>query len=140
MLFRSALEISKVSKKLARCRAADDTQLYISFSPTSVDALLSLQRCLETVLEWMQLNGLRLNLDKTEVLRVGGPSISSLCDSLSFGGTTPTAKSEVRSLGIHRDPALTMETQVASVVFSAYFHLWRIAQLRPYLDEGASLL
>ena len=30
---------------------ADDTQLYISFSSTSVDAVLSLQRCLETVLE-----------------------------------------------------------------------------------------
>ena len=30
---------------------ADDTQLYISFSSTSVDAVLSLQRCLETVLK-----------------------------------------------------------------------------------------
>ena len=27
---------------------ADDTQLYISFSPTAGDAILSLQRCLET--------------------------------------------------------------------------------------------
>ena len=47
---------------------ADDTQLYISFSPISVAAIPSLQRCLETVLEWMQSNGLRLNPDKTEVL------------------------------------------------------------------------
>ena len=30
-----------------------------------------------------------------------------------------------------------METQVASVVRSAYFHLWRLAQLRLYLDGGA---
>ena len=30
-----------------------------------------------------------------------------------------------------------METQVASVVRSANYHLWRIAQLRPYLDVGA---
>ena len=53
-----------------------------------------------------------------------------------LGGVTLTAKSEVRSLGIHLDPALTMETQVASVVRSTHFHLWRIAQLRPYLDVG----
>ena len=65
---------------------------------------------------------------------MGGPSVSSIGDSLSFGGTTLAAKSEVHSLGIHLDPALTMETQVASVVCSAYFHLWRIAQLWPYLD------
>ena len=45
--------------------------------------------------------------------------------------------SEVLSLEVHLDPALTMETQVASVVRSTYFHLWQIAQLRPYLDGGA---
>ena len=72
----------------------------------------------------MQLNGLRLNPGKTEVLRVGGPPISDLGDSLSFGGTTLTAKNGVRGLGIHLDPELTMETQVVSVICSAYFHLW----------------
>ena len=85
----------------------------------------------------MQLKGLRFNPDKTDVLRVGGPSIGGLGNSLSFGGVTLTTKSEVCSLGDHLDPALTMETQVASVVRSAYFHLWQIAQLRPYLDVGA---
>ena len=53
-----------------------------------------------------------------------------------FWGVTLTAKSEVCSLGVHLDLALTMETQVASVVRFAYFHLWQIAQL-PYLDVGA---
>ena len=52
------------------------------------------------------------------------------------GGMTLTTKSEVRSLGVHLDTALTMETQVSSVVHSAHFHLWRIAQLHPYLDVG----
>ena len=57
---------------IRRCGAlchqyVDDTQLYTSFSPTTMDAILSLQRCLEAVLQWMQVNGLRLNLDKTEV-------------------------------------------------------------------------
>ena len=80
-------------------------------------------------MEWMQSNGLKLNPDKTEVLRVGGPSISGIDNSLSFRGTTVATKSEVLSLGVHLDPVLTMETQVASVVRSAYFHLQRIAQL-----------
>ena len=47
------------------------------------------------------------------------------------------SQSEFRSLGVHLAPALTIETQVASVVCSAYFHLWRIAQLCPYLDVGS---
>ena len=104
-------------------QCADDTQLYISFSPVTVDAVPSLQHCLEAVLQWMQENGLRLNPDKMEVLRVAGPSISGLGNSLSFGRVTLTVESEVHSLGVHLDPALTMETQVTSVVHSTYFHL-----------------
>ena len=38
--------------------------------------------------EWMQENGLRLNPDKREVLRVSCPSIGGLGNSLSFGGVT----------------------------------------------------
>ena len=106
---------------------SEDTQLYISFSPTTMDPVPSLQHCLEAVLQWMQKNGLRLNLDKTELLRVVVPSIGGLGNSLSFGGVTLTIISEVHSLGVHLDPALAMETQVVSVVHSAYFHLWRVA-------------
>ena len=67
--------------------------------------------------------------------------------SLTFGQECPEAsmpfqpslgKSEVRSLGICLDPDLTMETQVASVVRAAHFHLWRIAQLHSYLDAGGT--
>ena len=85
--------------------------------------------------DWLVLD----NLDKPEVPRVGGPTISGLGNSLSFwcGGVTLTTKSEVCSLGIDMDPALTMEMQVASVVHSAYFHLWQIAQLCLYLNVGA---
>ena len=65
---------------------ADDTQLYISFSPTAGDAILSLQRCLGAILKWMQENGLRLNPDKTEVLRVDALGVGGLGGSLTFGG------------------------------------------------------
>ena len=46
--------------------------------------------------------------------------------------------SEVRSLGVHLDPALITETQVASVVHSAYFHLW--PSCLPILKLGHSPL
>ena len=88
---------------IRRCGAschqyADDTQLYISFFPTTVDAVLSLQRCLEAVLQWMQMNGLSLNPDKMEILRAWE------APSLLGGGRTLTTKIEVCSLGIHLDP------------------------------------
>ena len=79
---------------------ADDTQLYISFSPTAGDDVLSHQRPVPpgAVLQCMQENGLRLNLDKMEGLRVGAPVVGGLGDLLTFGGMTLAMKSGVRSL------------------------------------------
>ena len=65
------------------------------------------------VLQWMQENGLRLNLDKTEVLRVDTLGVGGLGGSLTLGGVTLAAKSGVCSLGVHLDPTLTMETPVS---------------------------
>ena len=67
---------------------------------------------------------------------MGVPTVGGLGNSLSFWGVTLPAKDGVRSLGIHLDPVLTMESQVASVVRTTFFHLRQIAQLRPYLDVG----
>ena len=53
-----------------------------------------------------------------------------------FWGVTLTTKSEGHSLGVHLDPALTMETQVSSVIRSAHFHFQQIVQLRPFLEVG----
>ena len=88
----------------------------------------------------MRAKGLRLNPDKTEILHMGGPGVSRLRNSISSGGVTLPTKSEVHSLGICLHLDLIMETQVASVVQAAHFHLWRIAQLHPYLDVGALTL
>uniref|UniRef100_A0ABM5FH09 E3 ubiquitin-protein ligase TRIM15-like isoform X2 n=1 Tax=Pogona vitticeps TaxID=103695 RepID=A0ABM5FH09_9SAUR len=49
-------------------QSVDHTQLFLSFHPSAVDAVLSLVRCPDTVLQWMKDNRLRLNLDKMEIL------------------------------------------------------------------------
>ena len=45
-------------------------------------------------------------------------------------------KDEVLGLGVLLDPALSMASQVASVVRSTYFQLTWVTQLYPYLDTG----
>ena len=59
---------------------ADDTQL---FHPSVVDAALSLERWLYTVLGWRKDNRLRLNPEiKMEILQVGPPNVFGLGVSL----------------------------------------------------------
>ena len=54
---------------------ADDTQLYVSFSPKDElgpdDALAAMERCVEEIRRWMIRNRLLMNNDKTEFLLIG---------------------------------------------------------------------
>ncbi|KAL9972767.1 hypothetical protein ACROYT_G019133 [Oculina patagonica] len=54
---------------------ADDTQLYISFSPADEtghsDAIAAIERCIQVIRSWMHDNKLLLNEDKTEFFLIG---------------------------------------------------------------------
>jgi hypothetical protein len=54
---------------------ADDTQLYIAFSPTEErgesDAVIAMERCIEDIRVWMSEDKLIMNADKTEFLLIG---------------------------------------------------------------------
>ena len=51
---------------------ADDTQLYISFSTNDdlelTNSIAKIEKCLSDLDQWMSLNKLKLNKDKTELL------------------------------------------------------------------------
>ena len=53
---------------------ADDSQLFKSVKPLTEDVnlgLTQLQNCVSTISEWMKINKLKLNEDKTEFLVIG---------------------------------------------------------------------
>lgn len=68
---------------------------------------------------------------------VGIPDACGLVPPFPFVVATLSAKNEVHSLGVLVDPALSMDTQIVSVVCSACFHLSQIVQLHRYLDTGS---
>ena len=49
---------------------ASDTQLYLSLPPKSKEAASALGQCLVSVMDWVRMNKLKLNPNKTEVLLV----------------------------------------------------------------------
>ena len=54
---------------------ADDTQLYLSFSPDTAtnqtDAVIAMERCMSDIRTWMLTDKLKLNDDKTEFMLIG---------------------------------------------------------------------
>ena len=46
-------------------------------------------------------------------------------------------KEQVRSLGVLLEPSLSLEAQVASVAWNAFYQLRLVVQLHPYLDRDS---
>ncbi|KAF7249528.1 Serine protease inhibitor Kazal-type 6 [Varanus komodoensis] len=60
---------------------------------------------------------------------------SRYCHASELGFLLHLLRDKVRSLGVLLDPELTLEVQVTAVARSAFFPLWLIHQLHPYLEN-----
>ena len=119
---------------------ADDTQLSKGAPPNQFQSLLcDIQTCTESLVSWMYSNKLKLNAEKTEVLRVASTSRLSLVgrDCVDIRGKHIPFRSSVTNLGVHLDQTLSMQQHISSVCCAAYLEL-RIASIQPYLTQSAT--
>ena len=89
---------------------AHDTQLYVTFKLGSNDLLSSakssIEICVQEIISWMILNGLKLNQEKTDLLLLSSryrPSTS--LEFVRVGGETIQPSSSVRNLGVRDTPS-----------------------------------
>ena len=116
---------------------ADDTQLYISFTPTtSALSLETLTTTFNDILSWMNLNKLLLNPSKTEFLLIGTKQqrlkFSDLTN-LSLSNDIIPVSSSARNLGFIFDSDMSFSDQINSVSKSCHFHIRDIRRIRHLL-------
>ena len=123
---------------------ADDHQLYTSFKPCSVtnrdSAIKQMELCIKEVRQWMLVNKLKINDNKTELIVIGGrQQLSKLnVSGVTVGCDLITPVKSVRNLGVIFDDNLKMDKQVDKICRTAYYHLRNIRRIRPYLDKHAA--
>ena len=87
---------------------ADDSQLYVSFSPGDSSAVLNgRQSCLASVQSWMSTNTLKLNPDKREFLLIGNVRQWSKYHSMF----------PIELLGVETYPAKSAHVYLQSAVY-----------------------
>ena len=116
---------------------ADDTQLYVSFSPNKsigqFEAVTAIQHCVDDIRNWMTNDKLLLNDDKTEFLMIGTKQQLAKVniDHLIIGGSIIRPKEVVKNLGAWLDSTLSMN--VNNTCSNAFYYLYNIRRIRKYL-------
>ncbi len=122
---------------------ADDTQLYISFSPAlSRTPLALLSSTLDLVHTWFTNNRLCLNPSKTEYILIGSPyqrsKMSSTAISISGNSLKPVASA--RNLGIIFDSDLSLRKYISSICQTSFHHIRQLRQIRSSIDINSATI
>ena len=113
---------------------ADDTQLYLAFSPHShedtIQAVMRIQVCVSELQDTMNINKLKFNATKTEII------VIKLCmPHIERGDTVVPVSTVAKNIGVFFDGALSMNNQVQHICRVAYFHIHCIGKIRNLLDR-----
>ena len=120
---------------------ADDTQLYVSFSPEDelgqLDVIAAIERCVQVIRNWMWDNRLLLNEDKTEFLLIGTKQqlAKVKIDHVKVGNVNVVPHSPVKNLGVWFDSNLSMAEHITKTSSAAFYHLYNIRRIRKYLSR-----
>ena len=130
------------SEKFGYHLYADDTQLYCSFKPSSLNVTLSdVQSMTDDVNNWMVSNKLKMNCDKTEVMLCGTRAkLKNIdTDSIVVCNDLISLSSHVRNLGFFFDQNFNLNVHISQIRKSCYFEIRRISHLRPFIDEKSTI-
>ena len=117
----------------------DDTQLYLSMKTTKIEnvvpARTRVEVCLRELNQWMLLNNLRLNNDKTELLvLLAKHRPKPPLDSITVGDATVEPTSSARNIGAIFDDTMSFEEHVNDLCKTAFYHIRNISCIRPCLS------
>jgi len=114
---------------------ADDVQVYFPLKAPSKESLHAVFNCMTDIKTWMDLNFLKLNENKTEIVLFGRPDLVQILAS-SLGPLAPYIGSQARNLGVIINGAFKLDKQVSSVVMASFFQLRLLAKVQPYLRRA----
>ena len=119
---------------------ADDSQLYISLSPSNFPSQINrLEECLTALHAWCCHNSLSLNPDKSVAVLFGtrqrSHSFSDVTTVNVAGSVVPMAD-HVKLLGVTLDNHLSMDKHVNEVSRACFYHLRALRHIRPAITAS----
>lgn len=121
---------------------ADDTQLFISFSPANfTNNIKTLQNTISQISSWMASNFLSLNPSKTEFLLIGLPTQLAKINNPSLSmpsNITLKPVPSARNLGVIFDANLSLSDHISSISKSCFAHIRDLRRIRDTLHHSTA--
>ena len=122
---------------------ADDNQIYkFAQADNITEVITSTEVCVREVKEWMTINKLKLNDDKTETMLIrnprGNPDIGDTCIQLDINGHKIIPSTKVKNLGVMLDNDMSMSSYVSALCKGVYFKLRQIGSVRQCLTSDVA--
>ena len=122
---------------------ADDTQLYISFSPIAAEenhSVFIIEQCIMHLNKWLLSNNLLLNDKKTEFLICGTPQqVSKLqTENIKVINANICPVDAARNLGVWFESHLTFNRHISDVCKNSFYHLFNIRHIRKHLTREST--
>ena len=116
---------------------ADDTQLYLSVEPSCVnDLIFSVEQCISDVKDWMEINKLKLNDDKTEVILLNPKKYQIDVSHVSIGIENVDFTHSAKNLGFYIDEDLSMDCHITNLSRAIYLEIRRLKQISKFVSES----
>ena len=115
---------------------ADNTQLYLSFDsgvPSSgPEAIAQLELCITDIRQWMLINKLKLNDDKTEFLKFLPQSQHEHItpSSIKVGAESINTSAKAKNLGVIIDPSLNLASHMTATCRAANYQLHCLSRIK----------
>ena len=116
---------------------ADDTQLYLSIKPADIhDLVFSLEKCISEIKDWMTINKLKLNDDKTEVVLINPKKYDINVSGLKIGDEDILFNERAKNLGVFLDKDLSMNFQISNLSKAIYLEIRRLKHISKFVSES----
>ena len=138
-------EIIKYHLPMIHCYA-DDSQVYISFSPNDraeqLAVVRNMEHCIRDIRFWMLNNDLKYNDDKTEFLIIGSSQQLGKLDNISIrvGDSDIHLEPRARNLGCWFDSRLSMASHITKLCPSSFYYIYNIRRIRNYFSRQSTEL
>src|SRR6218665_397363 len=126
LLYTADISVFAMEHNLVVHCYADDGQLYVFDKAGSADSVVPrVNACIEEIDMWMSSNRLKLNLEKTQFIWLGGRQQLNKVNinSINLLGSKVNFKPSVINLGVTIDGPLTMKGHVLGICHMSFYQL-----------------